>query len=413
MGLNFFTKPFFQGILPAFGAGVAAALFLSPAFAGTEYVTSYRGKIVNDQLDIVEGQLEEYSRRKAALEARPLPPRAQRVERAEYSPPAPKKVKIAGPVDDTLPSENIAVEDPSPVFSFMKDFDYLDADVRFTTGRRVDDLAWGVAGNNSGANPNRDNDTEWNKVNIFQIMTDGRLRFNNGALVEGGFAWGNPYDGETLETRYAQNDRTDIIQQISGFGGNGSTWDFSIGAGWEFPIEKGWFEEVTDVTFTPLLGYSFHNQEFEATKGVQLVDEVSGLPLGPFSGLNNSYEAEWDGIWLGMELSGRLKKLLTTFRFQYHYFDYSGEGTYNLRTDLASPSFRHNADGYGLTFGLDFDYELTESLSLNFLADLRDWRADPGSDILYMADGTQTDQRLNEAVLKSYALMMGATYKFE
>jgi len=93
--------------------------------------------------------------------------------------------------------------------------------------------------------------------------------------------------------------------------------------------------------------------------------------------------------------------------------DFYAEADWNLRTDFAHPrSFDHVTEGTGLVFNFGADYEVSESWKLNLVADIQDWRTDPGVITFFLANGTTAKQRLNKVNWESFALLFGATYIF-
>jgi hypothetical protein len=99
--------------------------------------------------------------------------------------------------------------------------------------------------------------------------------------------------------------------------------------------------------------------------------------------------------------------------FEYHWPDYEAEADWNLRTDLAHPkSFEHDADGTGVILSADLNVYFNANWALNLNCDYQRWETNAGIDRAFFADGTTSDTRLNEVQWDSYALTIGATYRF-
>jgi hypothetical protein len=138
------------------------------------------------------------------------------------------------------------------------------------------------------------------------------------------------------------------------------------------------------------------------------------LGVGPYPGLDSSYNAKWEGPWAGASISGERNGLKGLFRVEYHLADYYGWGRLNLRPEFQQPkSFVHLTDGNGWVLNLDLAYQLTESLSVGFSGDLQLWNTKEGVDRLFLNDGSIAEERqLNGVDWQAYALMLGGTYQF-
>ena len=56
-----------------------------------------------------------------------------------------------------------------------------------------------------------------------------------------------------------------------------------------------------------------------------------------YLGLNNSYDTQWKGSWLGLDaLLGLGEKLSLNSTVEYHWVNYSAEANWNLRSDGTS-----------------------------------------------------------------------------
>ena len=156
------------------------------------------------------------------------------------------------------------------------------------------------------------------------------------------------------------------------------------------------------------------------TDGNQTVESIVTPPLGPYGGLDSSYDAEWKGPWIGVDVSFQsparggskpVEGYELTCGFEYHWADYDAEADWNLRTDFAHPkSFEHDADGYGMVGFAEFSYFFNPRWALHFSGNYQKWETDPGIDRAFYADGTVTETRLNEVNWNTYALMIGLVY---
>jgi len=282
------------------------------------------------------------------------------------------------------------------------------ATIQITAGQRVDDVDWNIAGDSNGMNPNILTEYTWPDLYIVQIKTKANVVLNNRIVLDGMVAYGEIYSGDNRVSEYDGDNRTTESSRTDNSGDEGETLDLSGGLGYRFYLgEKDDYFELDRFWVTPLVGYSYHEQNLNIKEGVQIIDTGGMLGLGPFPGLDSPYDLEWKGPWFGVELAGRKDRLSGTFRFEYHLTDYYGEGVLNLQ-----PTFRkyeHDADGQGMVFNIGLGYQINDNWRLNFSADLQDWDTDSGIHTLFLTDGTTRTNRLNEVNWESYALMLGAT----
>ena len=274
----------------------------------------------------------------------------------------------------------------------------------FNTGYRNDDLDWNIA----GSTVNILSELTWSDLEIFQLEFAVARNLPNRFKLKGSLAYGLIFDGENQDSDYAGNNRTLEFSRSNNSADDGNTSDVSIGLGYFFPLL------TKNFIATPLVGFSFHGQNLTITEGFQTIP-----PLGPFPGLNSSYDAKWYGPWVGLELNFSIYKRdvplahQILFGIEYHWANYYAEANWNLRTDLAHPkSFEHEADGSGTVFWAGYNYFFNPQWSLDLIYKYQKWETDPGIDRIFFADGTEAVTRLNEVNWKSYALMVGVTYRF-
>jgi len=276
-------------------------------------------------------------------------------------------------------------------------------------GYRVDDIDFNIAGDITGSNPNILSELTWSDLEIFQIKLSNKTIIRDLFYLRGSFGYGWILRGSNQDSDYAGNNRTLEFSRSNNNAGDGDVIDASLGLGLHFSFGLDWFG------ITPLAGYSYHQQNLTMTNGNQTKDPFGLFGFtGPFAGLNSSYDTEWKGPWIGLDLSFDIQKKHTVYiNFEYHWADYYAEADWNLRTDFAHPkSFEHVADGNGivLSTGVIFFNNYPVSLHLNF--DYQDWNTDPGTDRVFFSNGAINETRLNEVNWKSYAFMIGMVYGF-
>ena len=284
-----------------------------------------------------------------------------------------------------------------------------------STGLRTDDLNWNIASNRMGGTPNILSELTWDDLEIFQLAQTFESRFvkaGNGQKVlymRAKLSYGWIYDGKNQDSDYLGDNRTLEFSRSNNSADGGQVWDGSIGFGPRFAFGTDYFELI------PLIGYSYHEQRLTITDGVQTVPEA-----GPFPGLHSSYDTQWYGPWIGLDVTlgvgqrlGSFKNVVFFGSFEYHWADYYAQADWNLRDDFAHPkSFEHEANGRGymVTMGARLYFNPRWALTLAY--DLADWETDPGVDRVFFSDGGISETRLNEVNWESRTISLGISFWF-
>lgn len=278
-----------------------------------------------------------------------------------------------------------------------------EAQLEFSNGYRVDDIDWNIAGNIFGTNPNILSELTWKDLEIYQIEAAGRIKIGRYLYMRTSLGYGWIFDGKNRDSDYLGNNRTLEFSRSNNNADDGEVFDASFGAGVQFEPGSGKF------TVAPLGGISHHKQNLVMTDGYQTIP-----PYGPFPGLDSTYEAEWSGPWIGVDLSvDAIEKLRFRGRFEYHVAEYYAEADWNLRHDFAHPkSFEHEADGEGIIMSVGGTYRFDARWSVHLRGDYREWVAESGTDRTFFADGSVAVTRLNEVNWNSYAIMAGLLLNF-
>jgi len=278
-----------------------------------------------------------------------------------------------------------------------------------STGYRVDDLDWNIAGDINGNNPNILSELEWEGLESFQLKLVNKTVFDQLFLLRGSLAYGWIFDGENQDSDYLGDNRTLEFSRSNNNSDDGNMLDASFGIGWQFTFGR------SDFVMAPVIGYSYHEQNLTMTDGYQTIP-----PLGPFPGLDSTYETEWKGPFIGLDFSFRTDEkskitpeIETLISIEYHLADFYAEANWNLRTDFAHPkSFEHEADGYGIVFSTAVKFLFDYHWSFNINLDYQNWSTDAGTDRVFFANGTIVETQLNEVNWTSYAIMAGIEYHF-
>lgn len=282
-------------------------------------------------------------------------------------------------------------------------------------GYRHDDLDWNIAGDASGNNPTILSELTWEDLGIFQLTASASAVFPS-IYLRGSLSYGWILSGDNQDSDYLGDDRTFEYSRSNNSADDGNTMDLSVGIGYPFMLRSGF------VGIAPLVGYSYQEQNLTLTDGSQTLTVAGGVPLGPFSGLNSTYDAEWKGPWIGIDVAFNMpssqkdsvpRRYQVLFGLEYHWADYKAQADWNLSTDFSHPkSFEHETDATGVIFSAEFSADLNRHWILNLNAIFQRWEGDPGTDRTLFTDGTVTETRLNEVNWDSFALMLGAVYRF-
>lgn len=254
-------------------------------------------------------------------------------------------------------------------------------DVNLALSHRVDHLKWSIAGNGV----NILSELTWEDLMIAQATVGGRLLVDApntpfSPYLRGSFGWGRIYRGENQDSDFSQNNRAGEFSRSNNNADGGDVLDATFGLGLRFKhLLK---PHGITVWVAPLVGYAYHEQNLEMTGGVQTIP-----PLGPFPGLNSTYETQWRGPWLGLDASVAFDQVHSLFAsIEYHRTNYEGRANWNLRDDFAHPlSFFHKADGEGMTASLGLEKRLFQSGALILKIDYLDWRTNPGQDTIFLS----------------------------
>jgi len=293
----------------------------------------------------------------------------------------------------------------------------FETDFTFSAGYRQDSLDWNIAGDLiPGYYVNVLSELTWDNVESYLLKFQGSLIIPNIIALRGTADYGWIFDGDNQDSDFAGNDRTLEFSRSKNSADDDDVWDVSLAVG--YPFRTG--RRVIG-TITPLVGYSYHEQNLNMTDGVQTI-ATPGVtpPLGPFGGLDSSYDTQWYGPWLGIDLNFRATAIKTfahrfeTFiGYEYHWADYEAKADWNLRNDLRHPkSFTHDADGNGWIFRTGLNFILQRNIAVNFNYEYQDWSTDSGRDKIFFVDGTTAKTRLNEVNWTSYSLGLGISVRF-
>jgi hypothetical protein len=309
----------------------------------------------------------------------------------------------------------------SPLTTGKKTAPRIESELVVSAGYRVDDFDWNIAGDIDGNSPNILSELTWDDLEIYQLELYNKTIVREVFYLRGSLSYGWIKGGDNQDSDYLEDNRALEFSRSNNDADDGNTLDASLGIGYPFTFGSGF------VGLTPLVGYSYHEQNLTMTDGNQTITWISldpdfpdGPPLGPMLGLDNTYEAQWKGPWVGFDLiftskdvHRHLAQVEAYVNLEYHWADYCAEADWNLRTDFAHPkSFEHDADGDGIVLSAGWNVVWNDHWALNANFDYQDWSTDHGTDRTFFSDGSVEETRLNEVNWKSYAVMVGLSYRF-
>lgn len=297
--------------------------------------------------------------------------------------------------DDSAPAPLIAMEKEPSEARANQPFEF-----GLSAGYRKDHLDWNEASANGSINIM--SELKWENLNAAQIGATAKLHFHSDWSLAAALDFARIHSGSNQDSDYGGNNRTLELSRSNNQGG-GELRDASVSLGRTL---RPWDDSGTySVSLTPLLGWSTHQQNLTMTDGVKTL----GAPLGPFSGLNSSYDARWRGFWLGMGASLETDAHWSlNATAEYHRADYTAQGYWNLRRF----SFTHTAIGQGFSLAAGATYRIDRDWKAIINLDAQQWRTGTGTDRTYYSDGTVGTFLLNRVNWGSTAINLGVVRQF-
>jgi len=272
----------------------------------------------------------------------------------------------------------------------------------FGVGYRKDKLNW----NEAGATVNILSELRWENLEIAQINAAAKFNFYTDWYLRGTLGMGMINSGNNQDSDYNGNNRTLEFSRANNKGG-GVVRDASLGLGRTFRFQDK--DGKNFLSVTPLLGLSIHQQQLTMTDGFQTLPAT-----GTFPGLNSSYDAQWQGPWMGIDAllkTGMAWSLFATV--EYHWADYAAHANWNLRPEFLHPvSFIHTATGTGILLSTGAHYLISKDWGAKITITAQQWHTGNGIDHTFFADGTVGFYRLNEVNWESTGLYFGMVRYF-
>jgi len=289
----------------------------------------------------------------------------------------------------------------------------VERDLTLGLGYRNAELNWNIAGALDGTSPNVLSELKWYEMQMVEVNAASELRVGKHVLARGRANYGEVVDGHNQDSDFVGDNRTGEFSR-SNNKGDGQAGEGSVGVGYQF----WWYDSSVGryARIVPQVGYAWRGQYFNITDGRQTLPASAA---GPIDNLNSSYDAEWQGPWLGLTLdmdAGEDTRL--RLDFEYHFTDYHAEANWNLRDDWAHPvSFVHDTRATGVVAALELNRKLSERWSFVARVESQRFVGEPGTDIINSIDSNtgaieQLSTRLNAVLWQSLAANVGVTLRF-
>ncbi|MBP2634063.1 MAG: hypothetical protein H6Q70_4691 [Firmicutes bacterium] len=278
-----------------------------------------------------------------------------------------------------------------------------------SAGDRKDKLNFNIAGDINGQNPNVFSELKWTNLKTYEIRLNGKSDINDRAFLEGSVGYGWIHSGHNQDSDYATDNRTGMFSRSENNAGNGHVVDGSIGYGY-------YIDKRTNSNTAFVAGYSVSKQALRITDGNQTYSDFyyQTQPIGPFSGLNSTFDTRWKGPYIGLSYEKQASKKLNFFtRFEYHFINYYAEGNWNLSSAYAHPkSIEQSASGYGTVFSVGTEYQMDKEWALKAKLNFSRFKSKDGVHKAFAADGNIYEMRLNEANWNSRVINLSLTKNF-
>ena len=280
--------------------------------------------------------------------------------------------------------------------------------------QRNDQVDWNIAGTKDGTNPNILSELTWDDLSVQELTLGFTALIQRRLCLQGYLNYGQIVSGDNQDSDYRADDRREEFSRSNNDAGDGRTFDISMGLGYVLPIPP------KALRIIPLAGMSFHQQNLAMSDGYQTITWDNGPPLGPFAGLDSTYEAQWWGPWVGLEINvdivtgwRALSRVYPYAGLEYHWAVYYAQADWNLRDDFEHPkSFEHEAMGNGIRMMVGIGTQFGRNWCVEVGYTEQQWSAADGTDRLFFSDGTQVETRLNEVNWASRSLGLVLRYQF-
>jgi hypothetical protein len=278
-----------------------------------------------------------------------------------------------------------------------------------SVGVRSDDTEWRTTGDPSNLNPGLQSSVTFDDLSSSSLIFDGEVIWADKIVMRGNFTTGGYNDGESTQSDFLGGSE---VSRLTASNDDSDFTDISVALGYQFRLGPA-------TRVVPMVGYGLREQHLEMQQGVQVLDPLGMAGgTGPVAGLNNKYDTEWRGAWMGLHVehdaSERVngaRRLSLYARGEYHFGDYELEADENLRPEVKHPrSILQQANANGMVLTVGGAYYLTNTMRVNAGWNYQDWSTDKGLETTFYADGQEGAATLEEANWDSNTVFVGIEY---
>lgn len=217
----------------------------------------------------------------------------------------------------------------------------------------------------------------WNNVESYHVAAFANYANDSNYYFRGYGNYGWVTSGEQTDTDSIK--RCDFSKSRAKVD-KGEMYDISGGIGYIFYFlcDRAWI--------APIVGYSYHRQQYQMKDLVVEIDEIDGL-VGKVNGLNSFYHSRFKGWWVGADCKLYMAYCLELFgSAEYHWGHFRGKGHWNLRTDFID-DFRQHADSFGQIYMVGIRYLFSENWNVSVMYTYNAFRTRSGIDRVFLACG--------------------------
>jgi hypothetical protein len=279
-------------------------------------------------------------------------------------------------------------------------------------GYGTDHLDWNIGG--IGGSPNVLSELTFSRIRSGVAILEGRWKEDRWFL-EAELGYGLVFSGSHRDDDYDGNNRTGLFSRSLNSIDGHDLQSAAVSAGVVLLKKE-------NVSFRVLLGTRYYAQRFRITNGQQVESRPSSTqgitppPVGPIEGLNSTYTAKWFGPTLGLAGTAAIPSTPVRLRISTTWLpclNYSGEGRFNLRSDLRQdPSVSHSATGWGAITDIALTYPFLDRFEIS-----SGWRymwfsASNGGDVTRFSNGPATVTSFNQVHTRSNLFYVGVASRW-
>jgi len=244
---------------------------------------------------------------------------------------------------------------------------------------------------------------EWEDIDSDIPVFSVDLALLHNVRISGRYGSGDIDDGEltdsdflSVSTPFESTGNIKFSESKSDTDGDTEFYDINV----HYELPEKWYPKLLSHAEV-FLGYEYYSDELHMMNGVQTVsDGFFAPPVGPFGGLDSTYDFEWEGVRLGAraEYNPHPKVSVGVTLAVLAVLDYSGEGFWNLRREFRrqAPNYEHEADsGEGLDVSVDLEYFPWENVGIRVGYWYKQWSASDGEDTKFFTDAAAAELGLD------------------